>query len=53
MNVSPLIAAEATSFLLKEKKQKFKTKKSFRAQLQRIGPGFSSRPPLFIYIINY
>jgi hypothetical protein len=47
INVSPLIAAEATPFLLKEKKQKFKTKKSFPAQGPRIGPGFSSGPPLF------
>ena len=40
MKASLLIGTEATSFLLKEKKQKFKTKKSFPAQALASAPVF-------------
>ncbi|MGN6178820.1 MAG: hypothetical protein ACTHNW_06545 [Mucilaginibacter sp.] len=40
LSLQPLIAAEATSFLLIEKKQKIKPEKTFRPQAKRLGPVF-------------
>jgi hypothetical protein len=47
MNVSPLVAAGAPSFLLIEKKQKIKTEKSFPAQAFTHRPRFFVGPALF------
>jgi hypothetical protein len=47
LNGSPLVAAGAPSFLLIEKKQKIKTKKSFPAQAFTHRPRFFVGPALF------
>nr|MBB6138338.1 hypothetical protein [Mucilaginibacter sp. X5P1] len=41
-HVKPLIAAEASSFVLTQKNQKVKTKRSFRPQAKHPGPRFLS-----------
>jgi hypothetical protein len=48
----PLIAAEATSFLLIEKKQKIKTEKNFPARAFTFWPAFLSGHRSFITVLN-